>query len=166
MKKFILIKTLGATVLLLSACASTQSLEQVCAAPNLQQASEKAIKRMNKDARLPLRALEISSKSWGASVAPSKRDIVKLSETMEDLRVRLKQGRGMYTLKSLSNKCETPKLMTDSLSRFFASHDLSENLMQTVKALPVYTYMLNSPLEHWRSTPVQVEVPLPRMEDF
>ena len=152
--------------MLISACATTQNQEQICAAPSLEQASEKAVKRMAKDARKPLRALEKLSGAWETDEGPSRRDIVKLDATMEDLRVKLKEGRGMYRLKNLVQKCDAPTVMSNSLSHLFENQNLQGQLTQTVKALPIYTYMLDSPQEHWRPTEVQLDIPLPRMEDF
>jgi len=89
-----------------------------------------------------------------------------LNQTIEDFKVQLAGGRGLYNLKKLSSKCQNSNIVIDELSKLFSRQNLPIEQIKAIKSLPVYNFIKTSSPEHWRTIQIQIDVPLPRMENF
>jgi len=156
----------GIALLTLGGCASTKDLATLCSVSNLQLSADKETSRMEREARKALKNLKKSAETWDGSTTPTRRDVVMLNQTIEDFKVQLAGGRGLYNLKKLSSKCQNSNIVIDELSKLFSRQNLPIEQIKAIKSLPVYNFIKTSSPEHWRTIQIQIDVPLPRMENF
>jgi len=150
----------------LASCATSQSAEQSCAAETKAKLAQTYTKTMERDARNNIRKLSILGKSpamtTGISPKLQSRAVFILRNIDQDLKI----GRGFMRLKQLSETCQDPQLVETSLSTLLQSESSSPNLDAFVKATDIYRYWLESSSEELKQGAVELDVPLPRMEDF
>jgi len=164
MARLFIIAAISASVLALSACATTANPEKVCTADWIDKRSNKAMGNIERKAKPALRKLGKAAESWAAGKKPGPLQLWSLQGSVNSLTKELQSGRGMRDLKTLAKTCNDPKIVTSAMTNMMRDNGLSQGMIDFVERLPQYRDIILKDLSDMRGQPVAaINMPQPQM---
>ena len=164
MARLFIIAAISASVLALSACATTANPEKVCTADWIDKRSNKAMGNIERKAKPALRKLGKAAESWAAGKKPGPLQLWSLQGSVNSLTKELQSGRGMRDLKTLAKTCNDPKIVTSAMTNMMRDNGLSQGMIDFVERLPQYRDIILKDLSDMRGQPVAaINIPQPQM---
>lgn len=164
MARLFIIAAISASVLALSACATTANPEKVCTADWIDKRSSKAMGNIERKAKPALRKLGKAAESWAAGKKPGPLQLWSLQGSVNSLTKELQSGRGMRDLKTLAKTCNDPKIVTSAMTNMMRDNGLSQGMIDFVERLPQYRDIILKDLSDMRGQPVAaINIPQPQM---
>ena len=164
MARLFIIAAISASVLALSACATTANPEKVCTADWIDKRSSKAMGNIERKAKPALRKLGKAAESWAAGKKPGPLQLWSLQGSVNSLTKELQSGRGMRDLKTLAKTCNDPKIVTSAMTNMMRDNGLSQGMIDFVERLPQYRDIILKDLSDMRGQPVAaINMPQPQM---
>jgi len=164
MPRFFIITALSASILALSACATTANPEKVCTADWVSKRSDKAMSNIERKAKPALRKLGKAAQSWASGKKPGPIQLWSLQGSVNSLTKELETGRGMRDLKTLAKTCNNPEIVTKAMTNMMRDNGLSQGMIDFVERLPQYKELILKDISNMRAQPVaQVVIPQQQM---
>jgi len=154
MPRLYLITAVTASILALSACATTANPEKVCTADWIGKRSDKAMNNIERKAKPALRKLGKAAESWAAGKKPGPLQLWSLQGSVNSLTRELETGRGMRDLKTLAQTCNDPKIVTSAMTQMMRENGLSQGMIDFVERLPQYKDLILKDISNMRPQPV------------
>jgi hypothetical protein len=133
-----------ASLVLLSACASTPDPAVVCSSEWIAPRAEKAVSRIEKRAKSSFRTLGKVSTTWSSGKTPGPLQLFALSRALKGLEKEMTQGQGIKDLKTVAKTCNDPKIISTSMRDLMERQGVSEKLIQQIEDNPIYQNVISS----------------------
>ncbi len=163
MPRIIIIAAISASVLALSACATTANPEKVCTADWIGKRSDKAMNNIERKAKPALRKLGKAAESWAAGKKPGPLQLWSLQGSVNSLTKELESGRGMRDLKTLAKTCNDPKIVTSAMTQMMRENGLSQGMIDFVERLPQYKDLILKDISNIRQPVAELVMPPQQM---
>lgn len=147
MKQLLTACVFSIAVLSLSGCASTPNPEKICTANWIGERSTKAMSRIESKAKPALKKLSKAAESWARGKKPNAIQLWSLQGSVKSLTKELESGKGMRDLKTLSQTCNDPKILTGAMTKMMRENGLSQQMIDFVERLPKYKSLIETQLK-------------------
>ncbi len=132
------IALITAACLVLSACATTPDPAKICTADWISTRSDKAISRIETRSKSSFKSLKRIGESWAKGKTASPLQLLALSRSMKRLKKELTSGQGVKDLRTLSNTCHDPEIISTAMHNLLERQGLSNKFITFIEQSPIF----------------------------
>ena len=114
--------------LLITACATTPTPEELCTPQWIIPRVDQAVERIETRLDRTLKALSKAGESWLRGRSPGPIQLLRLSNAAKDLERELEDGQGVRDLRLISSTCNDPDLIRNQIYRLLDRQGVSDQM--------------------------------------